>query len=194
MAFGTQELVPLGTRAVVVGRLLRCGNHLARTFPSELPASHLLARLDLLGAGKDLELLAMAAFLRVRTSHQSWMETETLAHGTEQWASASIALFTVHNNPEDKRQTDTEPVPDSHWIIAPSGNGQVYQMLDTMRRNALGTIMEKGEGQRPRGWCPGTAMVGITVLAETFLSMCRMYRDSADEEGRQLGRGGIPGA
>lgn len=66
-------------------------------------------------------------------------------------------------------------------------------MLDTLR-NALGTMMEKGEAQRLRGWCPGTAVVGITVLAEAFLSMCRMYRDSADEEGRQPGWGGIPGA
>lgn len=49
-----------------------------------------------------------------------------------------------------------------------------YQMLDTLRRNALGTMMEKGEAQRARGWCPGTAVVGITVLAEAYLGMCRM--------------------
>lgn len=122
------------------------------------------------------------------------METETLARGIDQCASASTALFTdSSNNPEGKGQTDTDPFPDSHWIIAPSGNGQVYRMFDTLRRNALGTMMEKGEAQRPRGWCPGTAMVGITVLAEAFLSMCRTYRDSVMRKGGSWGGVGSQG-
>lgn len=134
----------------------------------------------------------MAAFLRARNNQQSWIEMETPPRGIEQCGSASTALFTdLSNDPEGKGQTDTELSLDSHWIIAPSGNGQVYWMLDTLKRNALGTIRERGEAQRSRGWCPGTAMVGITVLLEFFLSMCRTYRDSADEDGKQLGWGGV---
>lgn len=54
-------------------------------------------------------------------------------------------------------------------------------------------MMARGEAQRPGGWYPGTAMVGITVR-EDFPSMHRMYRNSADDEGRQLEWGRIPGA
>lgn len=57
----------------------------------------------------------------------------------------------------------------------------------------MGTMMARGEAQRPGGWCPGTVMVGITVREEAFPSMCRMYRNSADDEGRPLEWGGIPG-
>lgn len=109
-------------------------------------------------------------------------------------APASTPLLTDSSNDPRGQRAGARPFPDSLWIIAPSGNAQVCQMLNTFRRNTLGTILGRNEGQRSRGRCPGTPVVRIIVLAEVFLSMCRMCRDSTDQKGRQLGWGGTPGA
>lgn len=117
MALGTQDLVPLGTQALMVRRFSGTMTILLEHFcQSHQPPTCLHACLV---QARDLELLATAALLRARNSHESWIETETHSGMWHRAVGFSLhGLFTHSSNddPEGKGQTDTEPSLDSHWI------------------------------------------------------------------------------
>lgn len=79
-------------------KALEYGDHLARTFLSELPASYLLACLDLLGTGKGLRVVSRGCLLEsskqsteldrdgdTSTWHRAvWFSLHSIVHGSIQ--------------------------------------------------------------------------------------------------------------